>query len=119
MKVDPTDFALDLIEANVVEALEAGSIYSPNAMIWYEEVFFPSHEYVLTLARVCDVDRTLSCVLLVWTECAELGPVTQVNFSIGAPIIVLCDEAVLITDDLAFEIRGKGWVISSQACPLC
>jgi hypothetical protein len=56
MKIDPAYFALDLVEANVIEPFEAGPGYGPDPMVWHKKVLLPSHEYVLALCGVCDAD---------------------------------------------------------------
>jgi hypothetical protein len=52
VEVDALDATRDLVEADVVEALKARSAYCPDAVVWHEEVFFPSHEQVLLLHPV-------------------------------------------------------------------
>lgn len=72
MKIDPAYFALDLVEANVIEAFEAGPRYSPDPMVWHKKVLLPSHKYVLTLCGVCDSDGTFPRMLQIRPESAEL-----------------------------------------------
>lgn len=56
MKVYAADATRTLIEAYIVEALEAGSSDCFDSMIGYEEVFFPPHEEVLSLLVVLECE---------------------------------------------------------------
>lgn len=49
MKVDATDGPRALIEADVVEPLEARTRDRFDPVIWHEEVFLPPHEQMLSL----------------------------------------------------------------------
>ena len=46
MKVDAVDISLGLVEADVVEALEAGALDALDAVVGHEEPFLPAHEDV-------------------------------------------------------------------------
>lgn len=52
VEVDPADAAVTLVEANVIEALEAGARNRLDAVVRNQEVLFPAHEDVLTLLIV-------------------------------------------------------------------
>ena len=49
VEIDATDTAVALVEANVVETLEARTRNRLNAMVGHQEVFFPAHENMLAL----------------------------------------------------------------------
>ena len=49
VEVDAVHHTLDLVEADVVEALEAGAVDRPHAMVGDKEVLLPAHKYVLFL----------------------------------------------------------------------
>lgn len=57
MEVDTADSAIALVEADVVEALEAGACYRFDSMVWHQEILLPPHEQVLSLEEVlqCEV----------------------------------------------------------------
>ena len=63
MEVDTLDFALLLVEADVVEALEAGAVDGLHLVVGDEEVLLPAHEDVLALRRVAhgDAEVTRDC----------------------------------------------------------
>ena len=52
VEIDPTNTAVALIEADVVEPLEAGSRDGFHTVVRHEEVFFPAHEDVFALLVV-------------------------------------------------------------------
>ena len=52
MKVDAFDATRDLVERDVVEALEACSTDGLDSVIWNQEVLFPAHEQMLLLHPV-------------------------------------------------------------------
>lgn len=51
MKVDAVHFALLLVKADVVEALEAGTVDGADAVVGHEEVLLPAHKEVFALLR--------------------------------------------------------------------
>jgi hypothetical protein len=113
VEINTTHFTLDLVETNVVEPLEAGTCYRANSMVWNQKVFLPAHEDGFSLCSISNSDRPLASLFLERAKSCELGPMTQVNLAICAPILVLCIEAVLGTDDFSFKIcRESGMVLS-------
>ena len=52
MKVYSTDRPFPHIEADVVEALEAGTADSPYAVVWHKEMLLPAHEDVFALTQI-------------------------------------------------------------------
>lgn len=115
MEVDSANFALELVEANVVEALKAGTCYGAHPVVGHEEVLLPAHEDVLPLRNVPDVDGTLARLLFQRAEGRKLLPVVEVNAVCGAPSIVIRDEVVLCADDLALKVRRQRRVVLGQA----
>lgn len=116
MEVYSTDTALLLVEADIVEAFEAGTVEGSNPVVWYQEVFLPAHEDILALTEVwyCHPSTFLH-VLAVFPKCRELAPVTMVNLFRCAPVLVSCYKVVSATDNLPFEISRQGRVFFSQA----
>ena len=96
VKVNAAHLPLHLVEADVVEALEARPIDCPDTVVGNEKVLLPAHEDVLPLVHVLDVRLpALAHPLMVLPECGELGPVGDVDLLVCAPALVLGDEAVL------------------------
>ena len=116
MEIYSTDSSLNLVEADVVETLEARTVDCPNAVVGYEKVFFPPHKDVLLLRIVLYQDIALLGLLRKLSESAKLCPMRQVNAVVGAPRFVLGHETVLGTDDFALEIRRQGRMVLGQAC---
>lgn len=44
VEIDAGNLPANLVEANVVKALEARSIDGPDSMVRHEKVFLPAHE---------------------------------------------------------------------------
>ena len=116
MKVNATDSAGDLVEADVVEALEAGAGNGPDAVVRHEEILLPAHEDVLALRKVLVVEVGLLGLLGQRPPGGELRPMLHVGFLGRAPGFVLGLEGVLGADDFAFEVGGQGGVVFCQAC---
>ena len=113
VKVDAANFTLDLVEADVVEALEAGTCYGADSMIGDQEVFLPPHKDGFPLSGITNHDGTLSSLLLEWAEGGELGPVAQVNLAVCTPVFMLGVKAVFGPNDLAFKVCRESWVVLS------
>lgn len=76
VEIDAADLAAHLVEADVIEPLEAGADDGPDAVVGNEEVLLPAHEYVLALGDVLDEHlAALAGLLGEGTERGELGPV--------------------------------------------
>lgn len=113
MKIDAADFTLDLVEADVVEALEAGTCYRPDCVIRDQEVLLPPHKDGFPLSGITNCDGSLPGLLLERAEGGELGPVAQVNLAVRTPVFMLGVEAVFGTNNLAFKVcRESGVVLS-------
>ena len=112
MKVYAADFALDLIEADVIEALEACACYRLHPMVGNQEMLLPPHKDILFLGDVVDRHGASPRLLLVWTKCIKLGPVAEIHLMVGAPVLVLREEAILRPDNFAFKIgRERGMIL--------
>ena len=116
MEVDATDRASDLVEADVVEALEASARYSAYTMVWHQEVLLPAHEDILALSKVLDVHDILPrlCILRQRSPRGEAAPVLHVHLVCRAPFRMLGLEAIFRADDLAFEVGGERGMVVRQ-----
>jgi hypothetical protein len=74
--------SLNLVEADVIEAFEARTTDCSDSVIRYQEVFLPSHEYVVSLAHIWDVKVALLRRLLQWSESGKFSPMLEVDFVI-------------------------------------
>ena len=111
MEVDSADFPGDLAEADVVEALEAGTGNGADRMIRDEEVFLPSHEKILALGEVLVCEIGALGLFCERPPCGEATPVLHVDLLVRAPFRPVGLESVFRADDLAFEIRREGRVV--------
>lgn len=82
-------------------------------------MLFPSHEDVLILCDIRDCDWASASVFLKGPEGTELGPMTKINFCIGAPVFVFCKEGKLSSDNFALKIGCQCGMVLSQSWQLC
>lgn len=118
MEIYAADLALELIETDVVEALEASTRNGSNAVVGDQEMLLPTHEDMVFLRRILSRELTILNFLLQWPERSELGPVAQIHLSAGPPVLVLCKEAVFASNNLSLEISRECGVILGQAWPM-
>lgn len=112
VEINAIDLPLDLIKTDIVKPLEARATYGSHSVIGDEEMLFPAHEDMLALGNVLYHNcGTPTCLLGVWSEGRELGPVGQVGLVVGPPALVFCHEAILVPNDLALEVRCKRGMI--------
>lgn len=62
MEIDSINGTCDLIEANVVESLEACTINLPDAVIRHQKLLLPSHEHVFAIRAVLVVEVGFLCL---------------------------------------------------------
>lgn len=118
MEINTTDGPGFLVEANVVETLEAGPIYGPHSMVRYKETFLPAHENIFFRSKIGNGDiTTLSYRLGVGPEGSEFVPVGHVNLVGCAPVWVIRQKPIFRADDLAFEKGCERGVVFRQAYP--
>ena len=110
MKIDTVDGACHLIEANVVESLEARTIDLAHAVIWHQKFLFPAHEHVFAVCAVLIMKIGLLSLLRKRPPCGEARPVLHVLFVTGTPVLVTGLEGVSWTDNLAFEESSESSV---------
>lgn len=111
MKIDSIDNARYLIEAYVVESLEARTINLAHAMIWHQEFLFPAHEHIFAVCAVLIMEVGLFGLLRKRPPRGEARPMLHVLFVAGAPVLMTSLKGVFRTDDLAFEKGSKGSVL--------
>lgn len=115
VKIYSANFSLDLVEADVVETFERGPSDGSNAVVRDQEMLFPPHKDVVSLRKVSDGHWALSSHLLVRPKGAKLGPMAEIDFGIGAPVIMLGKEIILGTDDFSLKVGGECWVVFGQS----
>lgn len=74
VEVDPADSALNLVETYVVEPFEAGTTDSSYSVVRDQEMFFPSHEYILSLSQLGNMHLAFPSLLLEWSEGRKFSP---------------------------------------------
>ena len=115
MKIYATNFALDLVEANIIEPLETRTRNSTDSMVRYQKVLFPTHEDIVFLSHIWDKHWPLAGALLKRAEGAELGPMAEIYFGVGSPVFMLREEVVFGANDLAFEKGGECGMVICEA----
>ena len=85
MKVNPIHLPSHLVEADVVEALEARTVDGPNAMVRDQKVLLPAHKYVFAVVNVNRDEAALSRLLLKRPKGGKLSPVRKVDLIGYAP----------------------------------
>lgn len=116
MEVNTAHGSLNLIEADIVESLEASARDGSYPIVGNEEIFLPSHEHVLTLSKVAVREISTLRLFGKWFPSGETGPVVDIRLLVGAPFLIASLERVLGTNDLSFKKCGQGRVIFCKAC---
>lgn len=115
MKVDSRDGSFHLVEANIIEALEACARDGSHPVIGHEEVLLPPHKDMFTLGKI--PVREIGPFGL-FGEGAPGGkprPVMHIGFLGGAPFFVPSLERVFGSDDLALKKGGQSWMVFCEA----
>ena len=115
MEIDPRDNPCNLIEANVVESLEARPVDLPHSGVRDEELLFPSHKEILPLRRIWIYEVGLARRPRESSERRKPLPVLHVHYCLRAPTRMFGHETVLGPDDLAVEVSRQGGVVGGQA----
>ena len=115
MEIDSIDCTQYLIEANIVESLEARTVDLAHSMIWHQEFLFPAHEHILAVCAVFIMEVRFFGLLRKRPPCVEARPVLHILFIAGAPVLVTGLEGIFWTDDLAFEESSQGSVFGCKA----
>ena len=115
MEVNPGHRSFDLVEADVVKALETCARYCSHAMIGNEEIFLPPHENVLTLCKI-PVGKIWSlCLPGQWTPCWESCPMVHICFLGRSPRFMVRFESVFGADDLSLEECCQSGMVLREA----
>lgn len=116
MEVYPANRPFYLIEADVVESLEARAGDRPDPVIGYEEVFLPPHEDVVPLRPVSESEVWVSGILAERSPRWKSRPVVEICFFGCAPGRVSGYERVLRTDHFSFKVGRQCWVVLRKTC---
>lgn len=115
MEVDTTDGSLYLVEADIVESLETGARDCSNSVVWDEEIFLPSHKYVLMLRKVT---KREVCLLRLFGERSpgwKSRPVMYIRLFVGTPFLIASDETVFGANHFTLKERRQCRMILGQA----
>jgi hypothetical protein len=115
VEIYAANLAFDLVETDVVEALEASTRDGSNTVVGNQEMLLPTHKDVLFLGWILSRKLAILDFLLQWPESGELGPVAQIDLSVGPPVLVLGKEAVFASNNLSLKISRECGVILGQA----
>jgi hypothetical protein len=116
VEINSADSAQLLVEANIIEALEARAIDCPNAMVRHEEALFPPHEYIFLGTKIRNYYiAAFPYRLGVWFEGGKFVPMRHIDLVRCAPIRVISEKSIFRADNLAFEKGRKGRVVFREA----
>jgi hypothetical protein len=116
VEVDSTDSPFLLVEAYVVEPLEASAIDGSDPMIWHKEVLFPPHKDVIFRGEIWNGNGAFARLPCIRPECCELVPMADVNLLVCSPCWVVCYKTVAGANYLALKVGGEGGVVFREAC---
>ena len=115
MKVYPAHLPLYLVEADVVESLEARAHDLAHTVVRYKKRLLPTHKNILPLGAVFVVEVGLLGLFSKRTPGGEPAPMLHVCLVCSSPGGMTSLEGVLGTNNLAFEIGSQRRVVFSQA----
>lgn len=116
VEIYPANVAVDLVETNIIESLEARAGYFSNAMVRNEKNFFPSHEDILTLRAILIVKVGLFGLLSQRAPGRESPPVLHIRLVSSSPCFMASLKSILRSNDLTFKIGCQRWVVIGKAC---
>lgn len=115
MEIDSADGALYLIEANIVESLEARTVDLSYAMIWHQEFLLPAHEHVFAVCAVLVMEIGLLGLLCERSPSLKASPVLHVLLVTSAPVLVPGLEGIFWTNNLTLKESGECSVFGCEA----
>ena len=116
MIVDPRYGTKDLIETYVIESFETGTRNLAHAIIGYQELLLPAHEYVLPVTAILVVEvRRLFGLLSHCTPRWKARPRLHIIFVCGSPILVAGLKSEFRADDLSLKAGGQRRVLGCEA----
>lgn len=104
MEVDSLNCPVDLVEADVVKALETSPVDGSNTVVRDQKLLLPSHEDVIFLCHIPNVNAAPFGDLGVRFECEKLAPMRDIDPVICSPLWVLSEEAIMWANDFTFKI---------------
>jgi len=111
MKVYSIHRARHLVEADVVEALEAGTCNLPHPVVRHEEILLPPHEDVLLLSEIRVVELGALSLRDKRSKRLKPRPVLEIVLLARSPLRSARLERVFVADHFPFEISRQGRVI--------
>lgn len=118
MEVDPAHVSRALVEADVVEAFEAGTRDGLHSMVWYQEVLLPAHEQMLALEIVLECEIGGFSRLREWAPGREACPMLEIYLLTASPSWMCGLEQILWPYYLSFKECCQSRVIVCEACAI-
>lgn len=115
MEIYTADGSLHLVEADIIESLEASPGNRPHPVVRDEKIFLPPHENMFTLGEIPVAEIRSLCLLREWSPCWEPSPVVHIGFLRCTPCFVSRLEGMLGPDDFPFEESSQRWMIFRKA----
>ena len=116
MEIDSVDDACYLIEADIVESLEARTVNLSHAVIGHQEFLLPAHEHVFTVCAVLVMEIGLLSLLCERSPSGKTSPVLHVLLVTGAPVLVPGLEGIFWTNDLTLKESSECSVFGCETC---
>lgn len=91
VEINPTHCPLNLVKTDIIKSFKTCTAYCPYSMIGDQEMFLPSHEYILSLCQAWDWKAFLR-LLLKWTKRREFCPMLQIDLICRSPVLMLRKE---------------------------
>lgn len=115
VKVDAADISIDLVEADVVEALEAGTGDCAHTVVGNEKVLLPAHKQGVARGIVAEVEVWPSRLAGERLPGRESIPMMHVDLFARSPLGMTCMECIFGANDFTFKIGREGWMFAGQA----
>ena len=115
MEIYAFDAAGNLVEADVIEALEASAVDGLYTMVRNQKIFFPTHEQMFFLHPVLFYHFWSAGVLGKRLVRWKSTPVLAIDLLVRSPLGVLGNECVFAADDLALKVRSQAWMVFREA----
>lgn len=114
MEVNSIDRAMHLIEANIIESFETGTVNFSHTVVRDKELLLPSHEHVFSISTVLVVEIWLLRLFGQRSPSRKACPVFHILLIAGTPVVMPGLEGVFRSNNLAFEKSGQGRVMRSK-----
>lgn len=115
VKIDAADISIDLVEADVVETLEAGAGDCAHTVVGHEKVLLPAHKQCVARGIVAEVEVWPSRLAGKRLPGRKAIPMMHVDLFARSPLGMTCMECIFGANDFTFEICRQSRMFAGQA----